>query len=110
MISLQLGANGYSFIVDNNGKVLFHPDLRLPVRIFCHNIIYLLKIITNDGNEKKEKKINRFEPISLNVYFERDFFPQKLSQSMHCEFETRFFYSKTKLVGTKSMEKNEMNE
>lgn len=24
----KLGANGYSFIVDNNGRLLYHPDLR----------------------------------------------------------------------------------
>lgn len=32
-ITLQLGVNGYSFIVDNNGRVLYHPDLRLLVSI-----------------------------------------------------------------------------
>lgn len=25
----KLGVNGYSFIVDNNGRILYHPDLRL---------------------------------------------------------------------------------
>lgn len=29
---LQLGVNGYSFIVNNNGHVLYHPDLRPLVR------------------------------------------------------------------------------
>lgn len=27
-MDLQLGVNGYSFIVDNNGRILYHPDLR----------------------------------------------------------------------------------
>ena len=29
----QLGVNGYSFAVNNNGYVLYHPDLRPMVRI-----------------------------------------------------------------------------
>lgn len=33
VIGLQLGVNGYSFLVDNNGRVLYHPDLRPLVSI-----------------------------------------------------------------------------
>lgn len=33
IVQLQLGVNGYSFIVDNNGRVLYHPDLRPLVSI-----------------------------------------------------------------------------
>lgn len=29
----KLGSNGYSFIVDNNGRILYHPDLRIPVSV-----------------------------------------------------------------------------
>ena len=32
-IFFQLGVNGYSFIVNNNGHVLYHPDLRPMVSI-----------------------------------------------------------------------------
>ena len=31
---MQLGVNGYSFAVNNNGYVLYHPDLRPMVRKF----------------------------------------------------------------------------
>jgi hypothetical protein len=30
----QLGVNGYSFAVNNNGYILFHPDLRPTVVLF----------------------------------------------------------------------------
>ena len=30
---LQLGVNGYSFAVNNNGYILYHPDLRPMVRL-----------------------------------------------------------------------------
>lgn len=30
----KLGANGYSFVLDNNGRVLYHPDLRIAVSVF----------------------------------------------------------------------------
>ena len=47
--SIKLGVNGYSFLVDNNGRVLYHPDLRPLVRFerqiicvkFINNFFYL---------------------------------------------------------------------
>ena len=35
----QLGVNGYSFAVNNNGYVLYHPDLRPMVNISRYNSI-----------------------------------------------------------------------
>lgn len=62
--SFQLGANGYSFIVDNNGKILHHPDLRLPVIILYFDInippyllAYLL-IPLNVNVAKLQKHLN----------------------------------------------------
>lgn len=41
-IILQLGVNGYSFLIDNNGRVLYHPDLRPLVRFENYEIIELI--------------------------------------------------------------------
>ena len=38
----QLGVNGYSYGVNNNGYVLFHPDLRPVVRIiYVHSYDFM---------------------------------------------------------------------
>ena len=37
----QLGGNGYSFAVNNNGYILYHPDLRPMVR-FPDKLNYIL--------------------------------------------------------------------
>lgn len=36
VLQYKLGVNGYSFIVDNNGRVLYHPDLRPMVICLFH--------------------------------------------------------------------------
>lgn len=38
----KLGVNGYSFIVDNNGRVLYHPDLRPMVNFLICLIFFRL--------------------------------------------------------------------
>lgn len=38
-ICFQLGVNGYSFIINNNGHILYHPDLRPLVSL---NFIFII--------------------------------------------------------------------
>lgn len=40
---LQLGVNGYAFIVTNNGYILTHPDLRPVVRYFSQPLYVVFK-------------------------------------------------------------------
>lgn len=88
VIFLQLGANGYSFIVDNNGKVLYHPDLRLSVikwhSIPCSIIAFPLSIETTYLVERrrqgKKHTLSSEEPskiaiLSLSSISIPNFFP-----------------------------------
>lgn len=56
--SIQLGANGYVFIVDNNGKILYHPDLRLPVCIANSKDIKAVFILKNTIDMKRGEIIH----------------------------------------------------
>lgn len=38
----RLGVNGYSFIINNNGHILFHPDLRVLVGCFERKFVFFL--------------------------------------------------------------------
>lgn len=61
---LQLGVNGYSFIVDNNGHVLYHPDLRPLVRLHNRNHPNNLNVTFQQNNELYEDTL---EPQYISV-------------------------------------------
>ncbi|XP_011505045.1 PREDICTED: voltage-dependent calcium channel subunit alpha-2/delta-4 [Ceratosolen solmsi marchali] len=94
----KLGVNGYSFLVDNNGRVLYHPDLRpLPGNIDYHETLKR-KFISVDLSEVEFSEFDG--PMhslnnSLLLDLRHDMIDQKEGET---EFSVKVHYDDMKRV------------
>ncbi|XP_076242434.1 voltage-dependent calcium channel subunit stolid isoform X2 [Calliopsis andreniformis] len=92
----KLGVNGYSFIVDNNGRVLYHPDLRpLPGNVEYEETLKPMYVSVDLSEVELAEYDGPLSNNSLLLDLRRDMIDQKEGET---DFAIKIHYDDTRRV------------